>query len=369
MRLGINGWRIQGNRTGVGRYLHNVVAHWTPELVDGLFDEIRFYSPIPIDDLRLPAGIEVRHLGPNWKMLIWENTRLALAADEDVVFCPSYSRPLWIRGKTVVATHDVTHALFARAFPWKVRMFYDPLYRWSARNAALVITSTEASRRDIVRVWNVSPDRIRVVPLAIADSFRPLDDAATLAEVAARYFGDPAAFFLSVGQSGRRDLPRLLEAFGDFKRRTGAPHKLLLVGIRSDAPGLDEAIRGLDLASEVRQTGYVSDAELNAIYNAAIALVMPSVYETISLPVIEAQAVGTPVITIDTEGARENSGGHALFVPALETRHLSDALERLAADPVLRTQLAAGGRRHAADFSWARCARGTLEVLAEAASL
>src|SRR5262249_7268681 len=101
VKLGINGWRIHGKRTGIGRYLLNILKYWTAEAIAGRFDEINFYTPQPInrDEIPLPENISVRVIGPNWRMVAWENLRMSPAAGDDVIFCPSYTIPLLRRGK------------------------------------------------------------------------------------------------------------------------------------------------------------------------------------------------------------------------------------------------------------------------------
>src|SRR5258708_13879334 len=119
--------------------------------------------------------------------------------------------------------------------------------------------------------------------------------------------------------------------------------------------------KGIDSADKPRGDG--DDKGLSRLYNAAEGLVMPSVYETTSLPVMEAQATGTPVICIDSEGMREITGHAALMFPRLEPLLLSDAMARLAADPALRDRLRAEGLASAARFSWTRCAPRPMALL------
>jgi glycosyltransferase involved in cell wall biosynthesis len=369
LRLGINGWRIHGQRTGVGRYLLNVVRQWTREAVGDRFAEVTIYTARPIDRAEVPLPENVREvvLRSDRPMLVWENLNLAPAADDDVLFCPSYSRPLRARGRTVVATADAVSVLHPELFPAAVRVFYNPLYGWSARNATRVVAATEASRQDIVRGWRVPQEKIRAVPLAPADVFRPLDDRAALDQVRARHVGGDEPFFLFVGKlSGRRSLPPLLEAFAELKR-AGSRHRLLLVGPNPRQLDVGRLTAGLGVETAVKHAGYVTDSELAALYNAADAFVMPSVYETVSLPVMEAQASGTPVICIDTPGMREVTGGAALLVPRLEKQPLLEAMAALAAAPQRRRQLSADGLVNARRYSWRRCASETLEVLHEAA--
>lgn len=370
MKLGINGWRIHGQRTGVGRYLLNIVKHWTPEMVNGRFDEITFYTPKPIDrrEIPLPANIRVRVLRPDMRMLVWENLCLGPAAGDDVVFHPSFSRPVVARGRTVVALHEASHYLYPELFPKSVSLFYNRLYAWSGRNATLVIAGSDDSRKDISHYCRIPLSRIRVALMAPAECFKPVGKDAPLAAVRERHLGTDTPFFLTVGKmSGRRKFPLLLEAFAEFKRRTALSHKLLMVGLNIHHIDLAGLIARLGIQDHVKPAGYVSDEELNLIYHAAEAFISPSAYETICLPVIEAQAAGLPVICLDTPGMREATNGAALLIPRLEIEELVEAMSRIASDAVLRQELTANGLVSAQRFSWKQCAADVLSTLVEAA--
>jgi glycosyltransferase involved in cell wall biosynthesis len=370
VRLGINGWRLHGQRTGVGRYLHNVIRNWSSEAVAGSFDEIRLYTPRPLDRTETPLPDNIReHVLPSDRpMIVWENTHLAPAARDDVIFCPSYTRPLYAHARTVVVTHDATVKMYPELFGTWSRVFYAPLYGWSARQATQVITTTEASRQDIAREWNVPLSKITVTRLATAAAFVPLPGDPRVAEMRNRHTGG-APFFFFVGKlSGRRNIPRLLEAFREFKRQTPFPHKLIVVGPDNAALNITEVGRSLGLGEELVRLSYATDEELNLLYNGAEGFVMPSTYETLSFPVMEAQATGTPVICIDTPGARENTGAAALLIPRLEVPDLVQAMSRLASDARLREDLAQRGLANARTFSWQRCSAETLAVLKMAAT-
>jgi glycosyltransferase involved in cell wall biosynthesis len=129
---------------------------------------------------------------------------------------------------------------------------------------------------------------------------------------------------------------------------------------------LEEARRP-DLADRVLLRGYVAESELPALYNHATALVYPSLYEGFGLPVIEAMACGTPVLTSNGSSLSEVAGGAALLVDPLREDALADGLTRLAGDAALRSDLRARGLARAASFSWERTARETIEVYREVA--
>jgi len=370
MKLGINGWRIHGQRTGIGRYLFNVIRHWTADAVAGRFEEVNFYTQKPVDhaDIPLPANICERVIGPDWRMLLWENLRLGPAAADEVLFCPSYSRPLYTHGKTVVAMFDATLHLHPEMYPFSARIVNDRLYGWSVRNSALIITGTEAARQDIVRSYGVPSERIRIVPLAPAEVFKPLFGDRQVRDAAARYLGSPAPYFLFVGKlTARRNVPMLMEAFAELRRRQPIPHKLLVVGLNTTGLNLPALAEQFGITADFRHCPYAPDEDLNLLYNGASAFVMPYTYESVSLTALEAQATGAPVVTVDTPGLRETTNGIAFWMPQAGVREIVEALARLVNDEALRRRLSQEGLSFARQFTWERCAAETLNVLAEAA--
>lgn len=368
MRLGVNGWRLNGNLTGVGRYLLNIVKHWTPEINAERFKEINFYSPSAIDplSLHLPRNINFRVLKPNLRMLIWDNLRLSLAAEEDVVFHPSYSIPLFRRGKTVVAIHDAIHELYPHLFTNSVKYFYKYLYRWTARNATVVITATEAGKQNIARTMNAPLSKIRVVYLAPDEIFREKPEPQKIQIVRQKIIGSNDPFFLFVGKlSGRRNIPLLLNGFAEFKRRHSLPHKLVMIGLNIHSLNIFKLLDDLNISKEIIYPGFVSDDDLNALYHTASGLISPSPYETMNLPVMEAQAAGTAVICSDTAGMREITGGNALFLPKMNKEQIAESFSQVAQDANYRNELGANGAEYSKRFTWKKTSAQTLDILAE----
>jgi len=371
MTLGVNGWRLHGRLTGVGRYLSNVMRYWDEEAVAGGFDRVTLYTAAPVDrdTFGLPATIHERVLGPHWRMLVWENLRLGPTATDDVLFCPSYSRPLVARGRTVVTCFEATQKLFPSYYPWKARLVNTPLYGWSARHADLVVTTSEAAREDIARAYDVDRARIRVVHLAASDAFRVVRDSTLVQGARTRYLGSQDPFFLYVGKlTARRNIPMLMEAFAEFGRRTSLSHQLLVVGLNTTQLPLDELARTLGITKCFHHYEYVAHDDLNLLYNAAESFVLPYTYEAgFSLTALEAQVAGTPVVTVDAPGLRESTGSAGLFVSSAEVRAITEAMCRLAQDPTLREELSQRGLANSRRYSWERTSLETLGVLVEVA--
>ena len=369
VRLGVHGWRLQG-RTGVARYLQNVLRHWTRELLGERFAEVTLYNPHAVDTaaLGVPEPVRQRVLASGAPMLVWENTRLAAAANDDVLFCPSFSRPLLARGATVVTMHEASYFVAPAMFGRSSR-FYNGLYAWSARHATLVIADNEHAADEVAHYCGIPRSRVRAVPMAPAGIFGESVDPDRTRAAVERWVGAAEPFFLFVGKfSGRRDVPRLLTAFARFRASSGLPHRLALIGVDPHGVDVPARVRELGLDGAVRAPGFVPDEDLALLYRAATAFVSASALETVSLPLMEALASGTAAVCADNAGMRETCGAGALYVPGMDPEPLAAAMERIARDEALRRELGEKGREHVAAFSWRRTAAETLDVLAEAAA-
>ena len=373
VKIGVNGWRIHGQRTGVGRYLLNIVRHWTPEILAARgIEEVNFYTPKPIDraQIPLPAHFRIRVLQSNLPMLAWENLKLAPASHDDVVFHPSFTRPLFARGASVVTVHEANLAIFTQSFPLSARVFYLRLYRWCARHATLALVHNEAGKADVIRQYGVDPARMRAIALAADEIFHPGYPPDQIEAARQRFVGGTHPFFLFVGKlSGRRNVPRLIQAFGEFRRATALHYKLLVIGLNSGDLDIAALTAAANADGDVFHYPHISDADLCLLYGGAEAFIMPSSFETVSLPVMEAQASAAPVITIDTPGLRETTAGHALLLKQTETTDIRDGMIRIVREPDLRQRLAAQGFEHSRTYSWQRTSMETLTALVDATSV
>lgn len=368
MKLGVDGWRLR-TRAGIARVLFNIIRHWSEDFVEGRFEEINLYTPVPLaDDLTLPPFVKQRVLGPDMRMLVWQNFILGPTVRDDVLLCPSYSRPLLTSPRTVCIIHEATQKLHPQYYPLRARFVHTPLYGWSARHAAGVITPTEQAKRDIFRAYRAPRERIRVVPLAPSEIFHDGYSAKKLRDVRLRYAGVEAPFFLYVGTlTARRNVPRLIEALATMLRKKDSPHRVVIVGRNSTGLDLDAIARANGIPDRVRYHPFVPDEDLAPLYSAADAFVLPYSYEALSLTMLESQAAGTPVVTVGAPGLREMAGEAGLFVPDVEVATLASAMARIADDPALREDLRRRGLANAAQYSWQRCSTETLDVCRDAA--
>ena len=369
MKLWIDGWRTHGG-TGVARYLNNIVRNFVRENVAGVFDDVRFCTSRPLapDGLQLPAGVVPEVIPPDWRMIPWENLRLAPIARTGVLWGPSNTLPLVCKSRTVVTTHDAANAILPEATSLSDRTFYRWLFARSARHATRVIVHNCTTRDDVARAYGVAKEKIRVVPLAPADLFKQQLDPTAASRTRARLLGSDTPFYMCVGtMSRRRNVPLVIRGFAEFKRRTGLAHLLVLVGKKPD--DLDIVCEALNagVADSVIHLAGLPDSDLNDLYNAAVALVLAATYDSTSLPAFEAMKTGLPIIAPSTPAMLETTGGHALHLDALNERHFADAFELLAVRPDERRRLSEAGFAFGARFSWEQTAVKTMAVLEEAA--
>lgn len=271
--------------------------------------------------------------------------RRAIAATGSQVFHgTNFEVPYLGRTPAILTIHDLSpwrnpawHAgagRVRRRTPWLIRL----------HRARMILTVSEAVRREVVSYFGVAEDRVRAIPLAASDRFRPV----------AGQPGKP--YFVFVGTlEPRKNVTALVEAWRETRAETGAG--LLIAG----RPRADFVPIPPDEGITLR--GEVPDNELPRLFSGAVALVYPTLYEGFGLPVLEAMQCGCPVITSRDPAVTEVSGGAAIHTGS--TREIADAMRAVAASPELRRELRERGVARAAHFSWARTARETHDLYRE----
>lgn len=368
MRIAFDGTTLTPGRTGVGYYSEHLLRH----LVQcGAKDSVTVVSNRAVDTaIPLPAEVDVVVSPWHAPRMIWmqaQAPRLLRQVGADVAHFTNGMVPLASRVPTVVTIHDMSLTMYPRFHPLRRVLLNRPLVNVAARRADAIITVSQSAKADIVRLYRLDPARVHVVHEAAAPEFRPLNDVRALDGIRHRYqLAD--RFILYVGTiEPRKNLPRLIEGFARRRKRGELSHQLVCVGpygwLSRDIEAL---IDRLQVADAIRFTGYVPFSDLPAIYNLAEMLVFPSFYEGFGLPVIEAMACGTPVITGHVPALDEVGGRAVEQVERLDAESLGEAMTRLADNLARRNTLRAAGLERASTFSWDRAARETLGVYAEA---
>ena len=235
-----------------------------------------------------------------------------------------------------------------------------------ARAAHLCVIS-DFTRTTLIERLKVAPERITVTPLAADPQvFGPASPGETPAAELARRFGLEAGryLFLPAHTWPHKNHRTLIAALAQL-RAEGCPIPTLVCsgGAREAQSALEHAIAAAELEDRVRFLGYRSQAEIRLLYQGALAMAFPSLFEGFGLPVLEAMACGCPVISSDASCLPEVAGNAALLVKAEDVAGWAAAIRRLLNEPELRATLAHGGPVQAARFSWHHHAEQTLTVL------
>lgn len=269
--------------------------------------------------------------------------RLAARAKLDLLHVPHFVVP-WTRCPVVTTLFDAIPFHYPLPNPI-AGPYIAAMMQWAATRAERILTISHAAKRDIVESVDVPAEKIVVAHLGIEEAF--------LREGAVKEAGD---YFLFSGRAAKhKNMPVLLAAF-DLVRRRHPDLRLVLAG------GNHEPFAGLE---GVVVPGFVSEAELVALYRGAIAVIMPSFMEGFGLPPLEGMAVGTPAITSTAPALVEITGDAALHFDPRSPEQLADAMQRLITEPELRATLGARGRERARRFTWRRCAEETRAVYRE----
>ena len=346
---------------GVHQYIHQLVRH-LGQAQDGL----RY--TVLLGEGALPPEAALAPFRSGWPTgraavrVVWEQLVqpwVLRQVGADLVHGPVFIGPLFAPCPFVVTIHDLSFIRFPNLFRPANRFYLTVFTRLSARRARRLIAVSAHAAAETTRLLGVPAERVDVVYHGVDPVFRSLP-ADRVAAFRQRY-GLPEQFLFFVGTlEPRKNLVRLVRAFARvYDGRAG----LVLAGGKGWLyDDLFAEVKALGLTEAIIFPGYVMNEELPLWYNAATAVAYPSVYEGFGLPILEAQACGTPVLTSNVSSLPEAAGDAALMVDPYDVDALAEGLNRLLTDEPLRHDLRERGLIHARRFRWSNTARETARV-------
>jgi glycosyltransferase involved in cell wall biosynthesis len=277
---------------------------------------------------------------------------------------PHYVLPSATRCRAIVTIHDCIHLMFPQYLPGALAHVYARMAMWAAvHKADRILTVSEASKRDILRFFEIPPEKVVVIYNAIDERFLGPPDEARMDLIRQRYQLDHP-FVLYVGNiKPHKNLERLIDAFGRVRARGAGDLRLIIIGDElSKYPPLRQAVHRHRLDKHVRFLGFQPYDTIAGFYRLARAFAFPSLYEGFGLPPLEAMACGTPVVTSNVSSLPEIAGGAAILVDPYDTDAIAEGIARAVTDEPLRQQLSARGLARARDFSWAQSVAATHHI-------
>ncbi|MBD2168735.1 glycosyltransferase family 4 protein [Calothrix membranacea FACHB-236] len=337
--------------TGITIYANNVFPYFqslNPQLlVANKISNYTCYSVPP--DLTPDQGTK-----GHFRRLIWTQFQLPkiyTKLKSHLLFSPLPEAPLYTNCRFVVMFHDLIPLRFPRRFSPLIpyHRYYTPQVLKQAQH---IICNSQATAKDIIDFYQIPSSKITPILLAYDRThFRPLNLPTS-------------NYFLYIGrQDTYKNVHRLISAFAALPNCKD--YELWLVGSsdRRYTPTLQTQVAELGIADQVKFLDYVPYSELPTIINSAIALVFPSLWEGFGLPVLEAMACGTPVITSNISSLPEVAGDAAILINPYNTEEITAAMQAVANDSSLRSHLSTQGITRANQFSWEKTGQATAEVL------
>jgi glycosyltransferase involved in cell wall biosynthesis len=363
LRPGILVYGLDRHLSGISRYGSELISELTRlglyvTLLGGPATNLLAadtYPSVSLPGCRLLPGLMT--LG---NIMVWH---AAAQNHLDIIHDPTGVAPFLFgagKAKTVVTVHD----MLALAFPGTSTLIENIITRFwlpvVLPNVDAIIVDSQCTKADILRFTRVPENKIHIVLIG-QRGFAPVDPVS--AQIVLRRFGLQPGYILTVSSfEPRRNLARLLEAYACL-RQEGEERLLVMLGKpRLSKNPLFRLVEEFKLQSHVILPGYVSSDELPAFYSAADLFVFPSLYEGFGLPPLEAMACGTPVVVSNSSSLPEVIGDSGVLVDPYNVTALADGMRRVLADTALQDDLRARGLKRAAEFSWERSARQTLEV-------
>jgi len=296
--------------------------------------------------------------GAVWFDLI-QTQSLIRQSQPDIFHAPSHILPLRKpRGvKQVVTIHDLAFRVLPEQYDWKHRLYYGWQVARSVRTADCLVADSENTKRDIIRFYQIPPERIEVVHLAVADHFFQAADTLLPRPVAEKYF------FSVTTHPKRKNILGALRAFAAFASRSDVNFVIARPMGKAERGELLALAGQIGVGDRVRLWGYADGRQMATLYQNAEFTIFPSFYEGFGMPVAEAMACRCPVITSNISSMPEIMPDGEWLVNPYDLGDMAGKMQRmLELPPEARRRIAERNQQHARVFTWEKAARQMLNI-------
>ena len=250
----------------------------------------------------------------------------------------------------VVTIHDLMHKYYPTfpEYPFRIRIIRDIIYSKAARNAVLTIVDSEQGKEDLIHFYNISTDKIKIIPLTPPPYvYKYKDIEQTIVDELLSKYNLPDNFIFYPAQFwSHKNHIRLLKALYLIRREHHIEITVVLVGALQEKETFNKVmslIKGLKMDEQVRYLGYVSDKELVALYKKAVALVFPSLFGPTNIPLLEGLVLGTPVVCSNLFSMPEQIGDAGLLFDPFNIEDMAEKIYKIWIDENLRQELTKKG--------------------------
>jgi glycosyltransferase involved in cell wall biosynthesis len=371
MVIAVNTRFLMKEMEGVGYFINEVFGRITRQHPEHQFYFLFDREPDP--GIQFPPNVKPLVLAPParhpflWKY--WYDIKVAMAIKKikaDLFVSPDGFLSLSTRVPQCVVVHDLGFLHHPSAYRKSHLSFYRRYTPAFLKKAKVVATVSEFSKQDIVKHYQVPPDKIRVVYSAVKDSFLPVGEHEK--ELVRGQYTEGMMYFMYAGAiHPRKNIVNLLKAFSLFKKRQQSNWKLVLAGrLAWKNDEFLSLLKNYKYRDDVVLTGYLPEEELARLVASSYALVYPSLFEGFGVPVVEAMRCGVPVLTSRGTAMEETGGDAALYFDPGDPVSISEELMRIYKDEDLRSRLIEKGKVVSSRYSWDRTAELMWEAMLEA---
>lgn len=351
MKVLFDGTCITENPAGIGNYAYQLLKEFAR-------DNQHEVGVLCLDPRYVPQGEKITPIkvySKYGKFLPFDV--LKKFGKYDVYHQPDYI-PHKFHGKTVITVHDMSHKVYPEYHPWK-RVAVRNIFEKRMKNADVIMTVSESSKREIEKYWKVLPEKIHVTYLGTDDKYDDYSFCSKDNYELANNWNIPDNYILFVGTiEPRKNLQRLIKAFDMYKSLANNNLKLVLAG---DKGWLSEDIYNeaskARCSKDIIFTGYFPEHLKPALYAKAKALVYPSLYEGFGLPILEALTMGIPVLTSNISSMPEITGDIGIYVDPISIESIENGIKNITECDVDKYRL----KGVAMKFKWVNCYKKTIE--------
>jgi glycosyltransferase involved in cell wall biosynthesis len=370
--IGIDYTAAYEQGAGIGRLVREMIAALA--VLDTHTSYKLFVAGATHSTLPVSLGANFRwkptRVTPLWFARLWHRAQLPWLVESFVgkvalFHATDFTLPPTLPStRTILTVHDLSFVRTPETAPPVLKTYLDQVVPRSVRRANHVIADSQATKNDLMELYQTPAEKISVVLSGVRADYHPIQDQARLKAVRERYqipLDVPYIFSIGTVQP-RKNYERLIEALSIL----GKPFEDVHIVIAGGKGWLDnpifETVQRLQLAHRVHFTGFVRDEDVPALYSGAVCTSYVSLYEGFGFPVIESMACGTLVLTSNVSSLPEVAGNAAPMVDPYNTEAIADALQRLLSDTAYREQLREAGFQQAAQFTWEKSAQQLLSV-------
>lgn len=357
----------KAQKTGTEWYSYHIIEQLKRIIPDN-------YRVILYTNEKLTGGLEKipnhwRERNLNWPLkYLWTQLRLwweLIANPPDILFVPAHTIPFLPfskKTKVVVTVHDVGFKALPKLYKMVQVYYHDLTMRKIRRRADIVITDSEFSRREIEKFYKLNPEKIAVVHLGY-DQDRYLPKSIAKAEILEKY-GLSRPYLLYVGRlEKKKNIGNIVACFTMLKSKF-PDLKLVLAGnVGNDFNAIKEIIVKNRLEKEIILPGYISEEDLPEIIRQAEVFLFVTLYEGFGLPIVQAMACGTPVVTSDLDPHREIAKEGAAYANPYQPEQIARVVQNILQDSQFSAQLKNKGIQEAKNFSWYNTAQAIWRIL------